>query len=268
MEVIKVPGLNGLGNTKGCEKAGKEVLDELGEIYSNEKGNVVDKSYMNLEEIHLDNSNFDEASQLIYKNSLRSHNENERLAFLGGDHSVSYPLVKGFLESCKEEGKEPCLIVFDAHPDCMKPTDKNIPSHEEWLRALVEEGFPAQNILLVGLRNSYSDEVIFMKEKGLQCVDMNKFMEDLTETSDVLMEFTSGKEVYISIDIDVIDPAFAPGTGYREPGGFTSREFLYLFYRINKIKNLKSIDIVEINPDKDEKRKTVRLGAKILSEFI
>jgi len=82
------------------------------------------------------------------------------------------------------------------------------------------------------------------------------------------MEFSNNKELYVSIDIDVLDPAFAPGTGYREPGGLSSRDFIYLVQRINKIKNLKAVDIVEINPDKDIKNQTVKLGAKILSELI
>jgi len=82
------------------------------------------------------------------------------------------------------------------------------------------------------------------------------------------MELSKGKELYVSIDIDVIDPAFAPGTGYCEPGGLSTRDFLYLIQRINKLKNLKAIDLVEINPDKDKENMTVKLGAKILSELI
>ncbi|MFB6246574.1 MAG: arginase family protein [Candidatus Pacearchaeota archaeon] len=268
MEIIRVPGLNGLGNTEGCEKAGNEVVKELRKIYSNEKGKAIDTDALHFEEIHVNNSNLPEASELIYKNSYERHLINDKLAFLGGDHSISYSLVKGFWEYCKEDGKEPCLIVFDAHPDCMSSADSEIPTHEEWLKALVDSGFPAENVLVVGLRNSYPEESEFMKEKGIQSVDLNKFMEDLTETSDVLMEFTRGREVYVSIDVDVVDPAFTPGTGYKEPGGFTSREFLYVFHRINKIKNLKTIDIVEINPDKDRDNLTSRFSAKILSEFI
>ena len=82
------------------------------------------------------------------------------------------------------------------------------------------------------------------------------------------MEFANGKELYVSVDIDVIDPAFAPATGYPEPGGLSSREFIYLIQRINKMKNLRGIDIVEINPEKDENNLTIKLGAKILSELI
>ena len=99
---------------------------------------------------------------------------------------------------------------------------------------------------------------------------MNQFTEDLQETCDFIMEFSNKKELYLSVDIDVIDPAFAPSTGCKEPGGFTSREFLYLIQRINKIKNLKAVDIVEINEkmDKENNNLTTKLGAKILSELL
>ena len=100
-------------------------------------------------------------------------------------------------------------------------------------------------------------------------MSIDSFLENPSESCEVLMEFASGKELYVSIDIDVIDPAFAPATGYKEPGGFSSREFLYLIKRINKMKNLRAVDLVEINPDKDEKHDfiTTKLGSKILSEF-
>ena len=93
-------------------------------------------------------------------------------------------------------------------------------------------------------------------------------MIDLEDTCDIIMEFSNNKELYVSVDIDVIDPAFAPATGYREPGGLTSRQFIYLIQRINKIKNLRAVDIVEINPDRDINKMTVKLGAKILGELI
>ena len=73
--------------------------------------------------------------------------------------------------------------------------------------------------------------------------------------------------LYISIDIDVIDPAFAPGTGYIEPAGLTSREFLYFLHRLKNLKNIRGYDIVEINPKKDINNLTTKLGAKILVEL-
>ncbi len=270
--VVKVPGINGLGKTKGCEKAGNAIIKTLKEIYSSEKGIPIDAELLDLEEIHLDNKNIEQANQLTYKNSLKTFEEKNKVVFLGGDHSISYSLVKGFLDYCNSENKEPCLIVFDAHADCMPVTKgaENSPTHEEWLRGLINSGFPPENILLVGVRNMWKDENLFLKEKGIKKVDINLFLEDIDNACDTIMEFIGNRELYISIDIDAIDPAFAPATGYKEPGGFTSRQFLYLIQRFKKNKKLKAVDIVEVNPEKDKKYDniTIKLGARILSELL
>ena len=268
MFIVKIPGINGLGKTKGCERAGNAILESLKEIYSSEESKIIDTSLLDLEEIHLDNSNLELSNKLIYENSLEIFNSKPQTIFLGGDHSISYSTTKAFLEHCKEEKKKPCLIVFDAHPDCMEPMKE--PTHEEWLRKIIEEGFPKENILIVGARNSHRDEIKFIKENKIKTISMNSLTEDLADMCEVIMEFSSGKELYVSIDIDVIDPAFAPSTGYPEVGGLTSRQFIYLIQRIRKIKNLRAIDIVEINEsvDKEHNNLTVKLGAKILAELL
>jgi len=270
MQIVKVPGINGLGKTKGCEGAGNAIIAELKNIYSNEIGKEINVGKLNLEEIHLDNSNLEITNKLIYKNALEVFEENSKVVFLGGDHSISYGLSRGFFDFCKNSNKEPCLIVFDAHPDCMEPVDKNFPTHEEWLRGLVEKGFPAKNILLIGVRNSWKNELKFLKKKGINIVSMNNLLIDLEKVCDGIMEFASNKELYVSIDIDVIDPIFAPATGFPEIGGLSPRELIYLISRINKIKTLRAVDIVEINSEKDKKFNniTIKLGAKILAEFI
>jgi len=266
MLIVKIPGVNGLGKTKGCEKAGNSVIRSLKEIYTNEQGVPIDVRLFDLEEIHLNKENIEEANELIYKNSLEFFEENPKTIFLGGDHSVSFSTSRAFFEYCKKSGKEPCLVVFDAHADCMAPMKE--PTHEEWLRALVNSGFPAKNILLVGVRNLDSLEAIFLKKSKIKIIGMKQLLENLEDSCDIIMEFSKNKELYLSVDIDVLDPAFAPGTGYKEPGGLTSRQFLYLIQRINKIKNLSAVDIVEINPEKDRDNLTVKLGAKILSELV
>jgi agmatinase len=268
MFIVKVPGINGLGRTKGCEKAGNAILKFLNEIYSNEENKPINAKLLDLEEIHLDNSNLEITNKLIYKNSLDIFQKKPRTIFLGGDHSISFSLTKSFLDYCKKEKKKSYLIVFDSHPDCMEPAHKNYPSHEDWLRSLIESGFPTENILLVGIRNSDQNEILFLKENKIKVISMNQLLEDLSGVCDSITEFSNGNELYVSIDIDVIDPAFAPGTGYIEPGGLTSREFIYLIQRVNRIKNLMGIDLVEINPEKDKENLTVKLGAKILSELI
>jgi len=266
MLIVKIPGINGLGKTDGCEKAGNAVIAATKDIHTNEQGIPINTQLFNLEEIHLDNKNIFEANKLIFKNSLEFFRQEPKTILLGGDHSISFSTVKAFFEYCKKSGKDPCLIVFDAHADCMPPMKE--PTHEEWLRALVDYGFPAENILLVGVRNLDPSETVFLKKTGIKVMKINHLLENFEDSCDIIMEFSKGKELYLSIDIDIIDPCFAPGTGYIEPGGLTSRQFIYLIQRINKLKNLKAIDIVEINPKKDRGNMTVRLGAKILSELI
>lgn len=268
--IVKVPGINGLGKTIGCEKAGNAILESMKDIYSNEQGIPIDVNLLDLEEIHLDNSDLKRTNELIYENALETFETKPKSIFLGGDHSITYSIAKAFLDNCRKFKREPCLIVFDSHPDCMKPIDKEIPTHEEWLRALIEKGFPSENVLLVGARNIDKEELIFLKKNNIKVIDMNQLLEDLHEACDFVMEFANKKntELYVSIDIDVIDPVFAPATGYKEPGGLSSRQFLYLIQRMNKIKNLKALDIVEINPEKDKDNLTVKLGAKILSELM
>jgi agmatinase len=73
--------------------------------------------------------------------------------------------------------------------------------------------------------------------------------------------------LYVSIDIDVLDPAFAPGTGYLEPSGLSSRELIFFLQRLSNLKNLKAVDLVEINPKLDISNLTVKTGAKIISEL-
>lgn len=265
MLVVKVPGINGLGKTEGCQKAGNEILKALDEIYSSESGKIVNRKLLNLEEIHLDNNNIEEANKLIYENGLETFEENEKAIFLGGDHSISYSLLRGFNDFCKKEKKEPFLVVFDAHPDCMQPMRE--PSHEEWLRGIIEKGFPKKNIVMIGSRNVYHTGLTYLKENKIRTFFM-KDMQDKESICDSIMEMARGKELYVSIDVDVLDPAFAPGTGFIEPGGMSSRELLYYLQRLALLKNLRGIDIVEINPSKDLGGRTVKIGAKILAEML
>ena len=267
MFIVKVPGINACGKTNGCENAGNAILKTLREeIYSNEQNIPIDVSLLDLEEIHLDNSNLKLTNDLIYTNSLKAFETKPKTIFLGGDHSISYSTGKAFLDYCKKEKKEPCLIVFDAHADCMEPMKE--PTHEEWLRKLIGEGFPAGNILLVGARNFEKSEIKFIQRNNIKLISISNLSLDIENICDTIMEFANRKELYVSIDIDIIDPAFAPATGYSEVGGLTSRQFLYLVQRINKMKNLKAVDIVEINPERDIKNLTVKLGAKILAELV
>lgn len=270
MFIVKVPGINDLsGKTKGCERAGNAILETLKEeISSNEEGKHIEFAKLDLEEIHLDNSDLGLTNKLIYDNSFETFEEQPKTIFLGGDHSISYSTTRAFFDYCETKGKKPCLIVFDAHADLLKKEEFS--SNRNWLRGLIEDGFPIKSILLVGARNFESQGFDFLKKKGIKMMSMNSLNNDLEGITDAITEFASGKELYVSIDIDVIDPAFAPSVAYSEPGGLTSRQLLYIIQRVNKIKNLRVVDIVEINGEKDKQfnNMTIKLGAKILSELI
>jgi len=268
MLIVKVPGLNNLGKNNGCRNAGNAILSKLTEVYSNESNKPIHRRLLNIEEIHVDNFNIEEQNKLIFDNTKKILEESEKTLFLGGDHSISYSIGKAFLENCRDAEKEPCLIVFDAHADCMQAMRE--PTHEGWLRGLVEFGFPKENILLVGIRNLWQDEIKFLSENKIRRINMGELCNNLEEITDTIMEFASGKELYVSFDIDVVDPAFAPSTGHTEVGGLTSRQALYIIARIAKMKNLKVFDLVEINSEKDECQgwMTVKLGAKLVGELL
>lgn len=266
MVVIKIPGINGLGKSNGCEKAPEEIVKILEDVHS--KGDFLgfDSSLVDVEGLVIDNSDIEKSGRIIYDKGFEVFSSGKKGIFLGGDHSISYGLTRGFFDVCQNSGKEPCLIVFDAHPDLMEAMQE--PTHEEWLRKLIDDGFPKENIMLVGIRNPWQTESQFIKKNKIKVISVDSVSDNLQEMSDVIMEFGNEKEVYVSIDIDVVDPGFAPGTGYLEPGGLSSREFLYIVKRLSKMKNLRGFDIVEINPEKDINKMTLKLGAEILSEFL
>ena len=82
MQIIKIPGINGLGKTEGCQGAGNAILNSIKDIHSNEEGTPIDPRLFDLEEIHLDNGNLELSNKLIYKNSFDTYEEQPRAIFL------------------------------------------------------------------------------------------------------------------------------------------------------------------------------------------
>jgi len=246
MLVVKVPIENSLDNF-GCSKAPNEIIANFPENYVAENGKEIAKQDLRLEEIHLDNKDIVQSNKLIYENSLDIIGKNEKSIFIGGDGSMSYSICKAFLAICNNEDKEPFLIVFDAHSDCL--VAKEEPTNREWLRKLIEEGFPARQIMLVGNRVSSKEENEFLRENNIRIYGM-KDLDDYQEMCDIIMEQARKHEIYLSIDIDVVDAIFVPGTARPESAGFTSRQLIYFVQRINMLKGLRVIDICEINPEK------------------
>jgi agmatinase len=262
MKLIKIPTINGLGKTNGCEKGPEKIISRLKEFYLNEEGML---PFFDIEDVKIEKNNINETNKNIFEKIRKSLDESEQLIILGGDHSVTYPCF----EALSNKSDNPGLVVFDAHPDCVnnfKP-----PTHEDYLRVLIEENkLKKENIILVGLRNWHKEEYKFLRDNKIKFFNMKEIAnENIHEISESIMTVAKNFDgLYISTDIDVVDPAFAPGTDYSEPGGLTSRELLYFLKRLKLLKNLKIVDLVEINPDVDLNEMTVKLGAKILTEIV
>lgn len=262
MLIVKVPAINGLGKTNGCEKAPEKIISELNEIYTNEQGIEIKINKNQIKEILVNPEDVEETNKNIYKEAKKIFTLNDFPIFIGGDHSITYPLLKSFIETFGNVG----MIIFDAHADCMH--NFHPPTHEDWLRTLIENGFKVENIILVGLRNIHNIEREFLQKNKLNCFMQKQLFENLQDSCDAIMEIARKfGALYLSIDIDAVDPAFAPATGYAEPAGLSSREIIYMIQRIKMLKNLKAADIVEVNPKKDINNITSRLAAKIISEL-
>jgi agmatinase len=180
-----------------------------------------------------------------------------QLFILGGEHSITYGTYMSF-------PKETGYVVFDAHYD-LRDEYANIKlSHAAYLRRIVEQR-GADNILHVGARAFVKEELEFLKEHNIKTISDRQVREG--EGPRILKEFASSFDsMYTSFDLDVLDPAYAPGVGNPEAAGMTSRELFDLIYSLENI-NVTGVDIVELNPQYDNGA-TASIAAKIMSTLI
>lgn len=180
-----------------------------------------------------------------------------QLFILGGEHSITYGTYMSF-------PKETGYVVFDAHYD-LRDEYANIKlSHAAYLRRIVEQR-GADNILHVGARAFVKEELEFLKEHNIKTISDRQVREG--EGPNILKEFASSFDsMYASFDLDVLDPAYAPGVGNPEAAGMTSRELFDLIYSLED-KKVAGVDIVELNPQYDNGA-TASIAAKIMSTLI
>lgn len=180
-----------------------------------------------------------------------------QLFILGGEHSITYGTYMSF-------PKETGYVVFDAHYD-LRDEYANIKlSHAAYLRRIVEQR-GADNILHVGARAFVKEELEFLKEHNIKTISDRQVRGG--EGPQILKEFASSFDsVYTSFDLDVLDPAYAPGVGNPEAAGMTSRELFDLIYSLEDTK-VAGVDIVELNPQYDNGA-TASIAAKIMSTLI
>ncbi len=191
---------------------------------------------------------------------------------IGGDRSLEYPNVAGVADVYGKENVG--VIHFDAHFDAGTPISGHLISHAQPIRRLVDDGhILGRNYIQVGLRGYWPDEEGFnwMREKDMRYHTMAEIERDGWDAvmDRVLNEANDGPEyLYISFDIDVLDPAYTPGTGTPESGGLTPREVFPLVRTLCSENNLVGFDLVELNPLVDPGYTTVLNSGRLVQECL
>lgn len=172
---------------------------------------------------------------------------------LGGDHSITYPILQAIHKS---HGKVN-ILHFDAHTDLYDELDDNRYSHACPFARIMEEGL-AGSLTQIGIRTLTQHTKEQADRFGVNIIQM----KDWTSETKINIEGPA----YLSFDLDVLDPAFAPGVSHHEPGGFSTREVLSIIQSLNL--NIVGLDLVEYNPDRDINGVTAMVAAKIVKELL
>ncbi|HEX3822515.1 MAG TPA: agmatinase [Candidatus Sulfotelmatobacter sp.] len=177
----------------------------------------------------------------------------KRPVSLGGDHSITFPIVKAFAK------RYPALTIFhfDAHPDLYDEFEGNQLSHACPFARIMESGF-AKRLVQVGIRTMNRHQREQAQRFGVEVVEMGALP--------AYAKLKASGPVYITFDMDVLDPAFAPGISHREPGGMSVRETIAHLHAISG--QIVGADLVEYNPVRDLDGTTATVAAKILKEIL
>ena len=187
------------------------VILELGKINSNEKNKLI-----NLDLIEISDY-FDFSDKNIALSSELSNKE-----------------IEEFAEHCEKTDRETCLIVFN----------KNFNSN-------LFDSVDCKNILLVGLENLESREILFLAENKVRQMNLNSFLTNIEDSTEIIMEFASGKELLLAFDLNILD---------FDLGGLTSRQAIYILGRMSMMKNLR---IALLSGFKEKEK----IGARLLAEL-
>ncbi|MGD6816001.1 formimidoylglutamase [Metabacillus sp. 84] len=193
----------------------------------------------------------------------------DRFLILGGDHGVSYPSIRAFKECFGTAG----VIQFDAHHDVRNFEDGGKTNGTPF-RSLLEEGIiHGHHLVQIGIRDFSNAEVYsnYLKGKNTAVYTMAN-IETAGIVPILLSELNRLAEetdfIYVSLDMDAVDQAFAPGCPAIGPGGLTDRELMAAVSAVSACEKVIALDIVEIDPSKDFRDMTSRLAAHAAMRFI
>ncbi len=216
-----------------------------------------DVKYYDAGDIELPFANVKKSLEMIGDTCKNLINDNKFPLFIGGEHLISLPLIK---EVYKKYGDDLIVLHFDAHADLRESYLGEDLSHATVIRR-ISDFVKTENIFQFGIRSGTKEEIEYAR------LNTNVFLFDSLEPFKKIINRIIDKPVYITLDIDILDPAYANGTGTPEPGGCTSKEILEIIYESRRL-NIVGFDIVEVNPIYDASERTSLLAAKIIRDTI
>jgi len=223
-------------------------------VYLNK--DLSEKSYYDLGDMNLPFGNVNNSLEIIEQVTRRLLKDKKFPILMGGEHLVTYPIIKAFFE------QYPDLLVvhFDAHADLRVDYIGEINSHATVIRKVAELVGP-KNVYQFGIRSGTREEFEWAR------ANTNIFIERVIEPLREVIPQFGERPVYVTLDIDVVDPAYAPGTGTPEAGGCSSREMIQAIHELG-VTNVVGFDLVEVSPVTDQSERTSLLAAKIIREAI
>lgn len=181
---------------------------------------------------------------------------------IGGDHSLSTEAIQAVSNVI---GEKLSILYFDAHPDFVSSTTN-------YYGSVLTDSTQSLNFrksMLIGTRAAEPEELENAKKVGLRIINPLEIVEiGVKRVAQMIRARTRGSKVYVSVDLDCLDPAFAPGVSVPSPGGLSSTDLIYLLNKTISTGNIVAIDIVELAPDYDISNTTAMLAARIMSECI
>ena len=256
ISILSIPLDENSSFIKGCSKGPASIIkafqSESSNFFSENGSNCGDqKQVCILDELELQSGGLAiKEIQIAVKKELEKGNN---VISMGGDHSITYPIIKAYSDKYDSLN----ILHFDAHPDLYDNFDNNPYSHASPFARIMEKKL-VKRLVQVGIRTLDNHQRNQVEKFGIEVIEMKDFKNNLS------LHFDG--PVYISLDIDGLDPAFAPGVSHPEPGGLTTRNIINM---INQLEG-KVIggDIVEYNPTRDINDLTAYTAAKLMKEII
>jgi len=190
--------------------------------------------------------------ETIERDVGRALESGDPLICLGGDHAITHPILR----AVRRRHSALTIVHIDAHPDIYHAYQDNPRSHASPFARIMEEGL-ADRLIQIGLRTVNDHHREQFRRFGVEVIEPARWGANL--------QLDLKTPVYVSLDIDGLDPAYAPGVSHREPGGLSPRQVIDLLHRIDQ--PIVAADIVEYNPRCDISDLTVLVAAKLLKEI-